>query len=142
MKPPTEAMLNEEVDNGYGLHLEGEPSYIVQGALDILTMELDTLEITMEMTSDRWKNEEDHLFAVIRHYKNSLEFEMEWQDEVYPVTVAAEQDHLKEAEEKLATQREFEFEEGREKMQENIDHKKRQILVVKDVLRRTHNGHF
>ena len=141
MKPPTEAMLNEEVDNGSGLHLEGEPSYIVQGALDILTMELDTLEITMEMTSDRWKNEEDHLLAVIRHYNNSLEFEMEWQDEVDPVTVAAEQDHLKEAEEKLATKRE-EFEEGREKMQENLDHKKRQILVVKDVLRRTHNGHF
>ena len=141
MKPPTDEQLNEIVDDGYGLQLEGEPSWFIKAELELKEAELDALEITAEMVEDRWKKEEDYLLALIRHYKNSLEFEMEWQDEVDPVAVAAEQDHLKEAEEKHATQKK-EFEEGKEKSQEAIDLKKRELAVITDVLRRSHNGHF
>ena len=39
------------------------------------------------------------------------------------------------------TERE-EFEEGKKKAQEDIDHKKKELAVIADVLRRSHNGHF
>ena len=141
MKPPTEEQLNEEVDDGYGLQLEGEPTWFIQAELELKEAELDALEITMEMTTDRWEKEEKFLLSMIRSYELSLEFELEWQDEVDLVAVAREREKLQEAKDKYKKEKQ-EFEEGKEKAQENIDHKKRQILVVRDVLRRSHVGHF
>ena len=141
MKPPTEDQLNEEVDDGYGLHLEGEPSWLIQTEIDLKEAELDALELTAEMVADRWKKEEEYLQNVVRHYELAVELEMEWQDEVDPVAVAAEQDHLKEAKEKLAKEKE-EYKEGKKKSDEAIDLKKRELAVLRDVLRRSHNGHF
>jgi hypothetical protein len=40
MKPPTEEQLNEEVDDGYGLKWEGEPSWFIQAEINHLKMEL------------------------------------------------------------------------------------------------------
>jgi hypothetical protein len=82
MKPPTEEQLNEEVDDGYGLAYEGEPSFIIQGALDTLKMELDALEVTSEMVTDRWATHQAFLVTVVRHYTLSIEMETEWLDEV------------------------------------------------------------
>jgi len=141
MKPPTEEQLNEETNDGYGLQFEGEPSRFVKIELDLKMAEIDAMEVTAEMVEDRWRKEEDHLLAMIRCYKNSLEFEMEWQDEVDPVAVAAEQVHLKEAEDKHAAQKK-EYEEGKEKSQEAMELKKKELAVIADVLRRSHNGHF
>ena len=141
MKPPTEAQLNEETDDGYGLQYEGEPSLVVQSAFDLLKMELDALEMTAEMVMDRWANHQAFLVTVVRHYTLSIELETEWVDEVDQAAVAHYQQKLQEAEDNLKKETE-EFEEGREKSEEAIAYKKRQMAVVADVLRRSNNGHF
>ena len=141
MKPPTEDQLNEEVDDGYGLQFNGEPSWFIQAELDLKEAELDALEVTNEMTTDRWEKEEKFLLSMVRCYELSLEFELEWQDEVDPIAVAREQEKLQEARDKYDKEKK-EFEEGKEKSQENIEYKKRQILVIKDALMRSHNDHF
>ena len=141
MKPPTEAQLNEETDDGYGLQFEGQPNAIVQSALDLLKMELDALEMTAEMVIDRWTNHQAFLVTVVRHYTLSIELETEWVDEVDQATVTHYQQKLQEAEDNLKKETE-EFEEGRKKSEEAIAYKKRQMAVVADVLRRSNNGHF
>jgi len=141
MKPPTEEQLNEEVDDGYGLAYEGEPSFIIQGALDTLKMELDALEVTSEMVTDRWATHQAFLVTMVRHYTLSIEMETEWMDEVDQAAVTHYQQKLHEAEENLKKETE-EFEEGRRSSQEAMDHKKRQMAVVADVLRRSRTGHF
>ena len=141
MKPPTEAQLNEETDDGYGLQFEGEPSWLIQTEITLKEAELDALELTAEMVADRWKKEEEFLQVMVRHYELTVELEMEWQDEVDPVAVAAGQDHLKEAKEKLAKEEE-EYQEGKKKSDQAIELKKRELAVLRDVLRRSHNGHF
>ena len=141
MKPPTEAQLNEEIDDGYGLQWEGEPSWIIQAEIDRKNMEIDAMEVTMEMTVDRWKKEEAYLLTVIRLYENSIEFEMEWQDEVDQVAVAHEQERLQEAKNKHSTEKK-EFETGEKEAKEAIELKKRELAVLQDVLRRSHTGHF
>ena len=141
MKPPTEEQLNEEVDDGYGLAYEGEPSFIIQGALDTLKMELDALEVTSEMVTDRWATHQAFLVTMVRHYTLSIEMETEWMDEVDQAAVTHYQQKLHEAEENLKNETE-EFEEGRKSLQEAMNHKKRQMAVVADVLRRSYTGHF
>ena len=141
MKPPTEEELNQEVDDGYGLQWEGEPSWFIQTEITLKEAELDALELTAEMVEDRWRKEEEYLQNVVRHYELAVELEMEWQDEVDPVAVAAEQDHLKEAKEKLAKEKE-DYKEGKKTSDEAIELKKRELAVLRDVLRRSHNGHF
>ena len=141
MKPPTEEQLNQEIDDGYGLQWEGEPSWVVQAEIDRKNMEIDAMEVTMEMTIDRWRKEENYLLTVIRLYENSLEFEMEWQDEVDQVAVAHEQERLQEAKSKHSKEKE-EFEAGEKEAKEAIELKKRELAVLQDVLRRSHTGHF
>ena len=141
MKPPTEEQLNQEVNDGYGLQWEGEPSWIIQAEIDRKNMEIDAMEVTMEMTVDRWKKEEAYLLTVIRLYENSIEFEMEWQDEVDQVAVAHEQERLQEAKNKHSKEKE-EFEAGEKEAKEAIELKKRELAVLQDVLRRSHTGHF
>ena len=141
MKPPTEEQLNEEVDDGYGLAYESEPSYIIQGALDFLKMELDGLEMTAEMVTDRWNSHQVFLNTVVRHYVLSIELETEWVDEVDQTAVAHYQQQLQEAREKLRKETE-EYEEGKKQSEEAIAYKKRQIAVVADVLKRSATGHF
>ena len=141
MKPPTEEQLNQEVNDGYGLQWEGEPSWIIQAEIDRKNMEIDAMEVTMEMTVDRWKKEEAYLLTVIRLYENSIEFEMEWQDEVDQVAVAHEQERLQEAKNKHSKEKE-EFETGEKEAKEAIELKKRELAVLQDVLRRSHTGHF
>ena len=104
-------------------------------------MEIDAMEVTMEMTIDRWRKEENYLLTVIRLYENSLEFEMEWQDEVDQVAVAHEQERLQEAKSKHSKEKE-EFEAGEKEAKEAIELKKRELAVLQDVLRRSHTGHF
>ena len=140
MRPPTEEQLNEIIDDGYGLQFEGEPSWFIKAEVDLKEAEIDALEITAEMVADRWRKEEDYLLTLIRHYKSSVEFEMEWQDEVDPAA-ATEQERLKEAENNHATQKK-EYEEGKEKSKEAIDLKRRELAVLRDVLRRSYVGHF
>jgi len=141
MKPPTDEQLNEEVDDGYGLQFEGEPSWLIQTEITLKEAELDALELTAEMVEDRWEKEKKYLLSVVRHYELSLEFELDWQDEVDPVAVAREQEKLKEAKDKYDKEKE-EFEEGKKKSDEAIELKKRELAVLRDVLRRSHNGHF
>ena len=141
MKPPTEAQLNEETNDGYGLQFEGEPSWLIQTEITLKEAELDALELTADMVADRWRKEEDFLQTMVRHYELAVELEMDWQDEVDPAAVAAEQDHLKEAKEKLIKEK-GEYEEGKKKSDEAIDLKKRELAVLKDVLRRSYTGHF
>ena len=112
MKPPTEEQLNEEVDDGYGLAYEGEPGFIIQGALDLLKMELDSLEMTAEMVEDRWIKHKTFLTTVVNHYVLSLELETEWMDEIDQAAVTHYQQQLQEAREKLVKETE-EYEEGK-----------------------------
>ena len=141
MKPPTEAQLKEEVDDGYGLHLEGEPSWLIQTEIDLKEAELDALELTAEMVTDRWEKEEKYLLSMIRSYELSLEFELEWQDEVDPIAVAREQEKLQEARNKYAKEKE-EYKDGKKKSDEAVGLKKRELAVLRDILRRSHVGHF
>ena len=141
MKPPTEEQLNEEIDDGYGLAYEGESTLIIQGALDLLKMELDSLEMTAEMVTDRWTTHKAFLVTVVNHYVLSIELETEWVDEVDQTAVAHYQQQLQEAREKLRKETE-EYEEGKRQSEEAIAYKKRQMAVVADVLRRSHKGHF
>ena len=141
MKPPTEEEINQEIDDGYGLQFEGEPSWLIQTEIDLKEAELDALELTAEMVADRWKKEEEFLQVMVRHYELTVELEMEWQDEVDPVAVAAGQDHLQKAKEKLAKEEE-EYQEGKRKSDQAIDLKNRELAVLRDVLRRANNGHF
>ena len=135
MRPPTEEELNEEVDDGYGLQWEGEPSWFIKAELDLLETELDALEITIEMTTDRWEKEEKFLLTVVRTRELALELELEWQDEVDEAAVAREREKLQEAKDKHEKEKK-EFEEGKEKAQVAVAHKKAQIAVAKDALRR------
>ena len=116
-------------------------SWFIKAEVDLKEAEIDALEITAEMVADRWRKEEDYLLTLIRHYKSSVEFEMERQDEVDPAAVATEQERLKEAENNHATQKK-EYEEGEEKSKEVIDLKRRELAVLRDVLRRSYVGHF
>jgi len=141
MKPPTEAQLNEEVDDGYGLQWEGEPSWFIKTELELLEAELDAMEMTKEMTTDRWEKEEKFLLIVVRHHELALELELEWLDEVDPAAVASEQEKLQEAKDKHEKEKK-EFEEGKEKAMVAIAHKKAQIAVARDAFRRSHIGHF
>jgi len=135
MKPPTEEQLNEEVDDGYGLQWEGEPSWLIKAELDLLETELDVLEVTIEMTADRWEKEEKYLLTVVRTRELALELELEWMDDVDEAAVAREQEKLQEAKEKHEKEKR-EFEEGKEKAQAEVAYKKAQIAVAKDALRR------
>ena len=141
MKPPTEEQLNEEIDDGYGLQYEGEPSFIIQSALDLLKAELDTLEMTAEMVEDRWTKHKTFLATVVNHYVLSIELETEWMDEIDQAAVTHYQQQLQEAREKLVKETE-EYEEGKRQSEEAIAYKRRQMAVVADVLRRSHTGHF
>lgn len=141
MKPPTAEMENEEVDDGYGLQYEGEPTFYIQGALDLLKMELDALEIKTKMFIDRWTTHQAFLDTVIRHYTLSIEIETEWVDEIDQTAITHYQQQLHEAKEKMKKETE-EFEKGRKQSQKARDNKKRQMAVVADVLKRSHTNHF
>jgi len=137
MRPPTEEEINEEVDDGYGLQYEGEPSFVIQIALDFLKAELDGLEMTAEMVADRWASQLGFLITVVRHYILSLELETEWVDEVDEAGVAHYQQKLLEARDNLQKETE-EYIEGKKKSDEAIQYKKLQIAVVDDILRRSY----
>ena len=141
MKPPTEAELNEEVNDGYGLQSEKEPAWFTKAEIDRIITEIEILEITAEMTADRWAKEKDHLLVIIRCHENSLEFEMEWTDEVDPAAVTLEQERLQAARDRLQKEEE-EYKAGAKQVKNTIDLKKREITVLQDALRRNHGGHF
>ena len=141
MKPPTEEQLYEEVNDGYGLQFEDEPAWFTQAEIDRIKADIEILEITAEMTADRWIKEKNHLLTLIRCHKNSLEFELEWTDEVDPAAVALEQERLQAAQDKLRKEEE-EFKAGEKEVKDTIDLKKSEIKVLQDVLRRNHGGHF
>jgi hypothetical protein len=115
MKPPTDEQLNEEVNDGYGLQFEEEPAWFTQAEIDKIMADIEILEITAEMTADRWAKEKDHLLVVIRCHENSLEFEMEWTDEVDQAAVALEQERLQAAKNKLQKEEE-EFKAGEKRV--------------------------
>ena len=133
--------MNEEVNDGYGLQFEDEPAWFTQAEIDRIKADIEILEITAEMTADRWIKEKNHLLTLIRCHKNSLEFELEWTDEVDPAAVALEQERLQAARDKLKKEEE-EFMAGEKRVKDTIDFKKNEITVLKDVLRRNHGGHF
>jgi len=141
MKPPTDEEINEEVNDGYGLRFEEEPAWFTQAEIDRIKTDIEILEITAEMTADRWAKEKDHLLVIIRCHENSLEFEMEWTDEVDPVAVTLEQERLQAAKNRLQKEEE-EYKAGVKQVEETLDLKKREVIVLQDVLRRKHAGHF
>jgi len=141
MKPPTEEQLNEEVDDGYGLQWQDKPTWLIQADLNLLQSELDALEMTYEMTSDRWEKEEKFLLSMIQSYINSIEFETEWMDEVDEEAVARDQLRLQEYRTRLRVETE-EYEEGAAKAKDAIKYKELQIAVAKDALKHSFNGHF
>ena len=140
MKPPTEEQLNEETDDGYGLAYESKPTLVIQGAMDSLKAELHALELTAEMVADRWKKDEEFTKNIIRLCRDSIEFEMEWMDEPDPVAIARDQQRIQEARATLRKERE-KYYEGKRKSDKAIQHKKQQIAVINDTLRRAHTGH-
>jgi len=141
MKPPTEEQLNEEVDDGYGLQWQDKPTWLIQADLNLLQSELDALEMTYEMTTDRWNKERGWILTMIQSYINSIEFETEWTDEVDEEAVARDQLRLQEYRTKLRVETE-EYEQGAAKAKEAIKYKGLQIAVAQDALKRSLNGHF
>ena len=141
MKPPTEEQLNEEVDDGYGLQWQDKPTWLIQADLNLLQSELDALEMTYEMTTDRWEKEEKFLLSMIQSYINSIEFETEWMDEVDEEAVARDQLRLQEYRTRLRVETE-EYKEGAAKAKDAIKYNELQIAVAKDALKHSFNGHF
>ena len=141
MKPPTEDQLNEEVDDGYGLQWQDKPTWLIQADLNLLQSELDALEMTYEMTSDRWNKEREWILTMIQIYLNNIEFETEWMDEVDEEAVARDQLRLQEYRAKLE-QETKEYEEGEVESKKAIAYKRLQIAVAEDALRHSYSGHF
>ena len=141
MKPPTEDQLNEEVDDGYGLQWQDKPTWLIQADLNLLQSELDALEMTYEMTSDRWNKEREWILTMIQVYLNNIEFETEWMDEVDEEAVARDQLRLQEYRAKLE-QETKEYEEGEVESKKAIAYKRLQIAVAEDALRHSYSGYF
>ena len=141
MKPPTDEQLNEEVDDGYGLQWQGKPTWLIQMDINLLQSEHDALEITYEMSVDRWAIEKKRLEAMIKNYLDSIEFETEWMDEVDEEAVTHYQHRLQEYRTRLE-QETKEYEEGEVEAKKAIAYKRLQIAVAEDALRHSYSGHF
>jgi hypothetical protein len=98
MKPPTEEQLNEEVDDGYGLQYEGEPSWSYrrdrppQNGARRLRGDVRDGHRQVEEGGPSWSH-------MVRHYNLSIELETEWHGRGGPSRRGHYQQKLKEAEE-------------------------------------------
>ena len=140
MRPPTEDELNEEVNDGFGLSLYDEDLDIVKMDLENRNQEIFILEITLQITQDRWTLEKARLKDNIQFKKSVLEV-----SQVYfgddPDMAAQDQLSLDAAKQQLEKE-EKEFEEGEKKAKEEIARKKLELAVVADVVAHRHTGHF
>jgi hypothetical protein len=96
MKPPTEEQLNEEVDDGYGLHTRESPPGSSREPSTSSKAELDALEITAEMVTDRWRRRKSSSWSWSAT-TNSLEVRDGVDGRGGPGRRGQEQDQLQEA---------------------------------------------
>ena len=139
MKPPTEEELNEVVDDGFALDKLEEPLWMVEANLIDRKLELENLEITLQITMDRWEHEKKKLLDDIRFRREMLEVSEVYFDDD-PDVAAHDLVLLNTAKEKYKKE-EKEFEEGLKKAKDKIERKKRELAVVADI-RRRHANHL
>ena len=131
MKPPTEEELNEVVDDGFALDKLKEPLWMVEANIIDRKLELENLEITLQITMDRWEHEKKILLDNIRFRREMLEVSEVYFDDD-PDVAAQDLVLLNTAKEKYKKE-EKEFEEGLKKTKDKIERKKRELAVVADI---------
>ena len=139
MRPPTEEELNEEVDEGFALHMLEDPLWIVEANHLDRQLELEVLEITLTIVDDRWAQDRKKLQDDIRYKQEMLTVSQDYFDDM-PEMAAQDQLALDQAKERLVKE-EKEYEEGRKTAVEKINRKKLELAVVADILRRHTNHH-
>ena len=140
MRPPTEEELNEEVEDGFGLDLYDQDFDLVKTNLEDRKLDLFVLEVTLEITRDRWILEKGRLEADIRLKESMLTVSQEYFDDE-PDMAVQDQHALDTAKERLRKEEE-EYLEGEKKTKEQIARKKLELAVVADVVAHRHTGHF
>ena len=138
MRPPTEEELNEEVDEGFALHMLEDPLWQVEANYVDRQLELEVLEITVQIVKDRWIQDKKKRLEEIRHRREMLTVSQEYFDDM-PEMAAQDQLALDQAEERLIKE-EKEYEEGEKAARDKIERKKRELAVVADIIRR-HTNH-
>ena len=138
MRPPTEEELNEEVDEGFALHMLEDPLWQVEANYVDRQLELEVLEITVQIVKDRWIQDKKKRLEEIRHRREMLTVSQEYFDDM-PEMAAQDQLALDQAEERLIKE-EKEYEEGEKAASDKIERKKRELAVVADIIRR-HTNH-
>ena len=139
MRPPTEDELNEEVDEGFALHMLEDPLWQVEANYVDRQLELEVLEITVQIVKDRWIQDKKKRLEEIRHRREMLTVSQEYFDDM-PEMAVQDQLALDQAKERLVKE-EKEYEEGRKTAVEKINRKKLELAVVADILRRHTNHH-
>jgi hypothetical protein len=81
MRPPTEEELNEEVEDGFGLDLYDQDFDLVKTNLEDRKLDLFVLEVTLEITRDRWILEKGRLEADIEFKESMLTVSQEYFDD-------------------------------------------------------------
>ena len=138
MKPPTEE--KEVVDDGYGLQFVGKTPEFIQEIIDILQESLDSREKALESTIDTWEDiyEDDHL-KFIKFLEDNLRVGPPLVDLENPEEVAKATKDIEDAKAKYVKEK-TEYEERKAKEEAAIAHRKAQMAVAKDALRRAQEG--
>ena len=138
MKPPTEP--KETVDDGYGLQFVGKTPEFIQEITDMLQESLDRLEKALESTIDTWEDiyEDDHL-KFIKFLEDNLRVGPPLVDLNDPEAVAMAIKEIDDAKIKYAEDKN-KYEERKAKEEAAIAHRKAQMVVAKDALRRAQEG--
>jgi len=138
MKPPS--VEDKDVDDGYGLQFVGKTPEFIQEILNILQESLDRLEKALESTIDTWEDiyEDDHV-KYIQFMEDNLRVGAPWVDLDNPEEVAKFTKDIEDAKAKYAEDKE-KFEETKKKEETAIAHRKAQIAVAKDALKRAQEG--
>jgi len=138
MKPP--AVEDKDVDDGYGLQFVGKTPEFIQEILNILQESLDRLEKALESTIDTWEDiyEDDHV-KYIQFMEDNLRAGAPWVDLDNPEEVAKFNRDIEDAKFKYAEDKN-KYEERKAKEEAAIAHRKAQMVVAKDALRRAQEG--
>jgi len=139
MKPPTDQ--KETVDDGYGLQFVGKTPEFIQTIIDILQESRDSREKSLESTIDMWEDivEDDHI-KYIKFLEDHLRIGHPFVDLTDPESVAKATKDIEDAKAKYADDKD-KFEETKKKEEAAIAHRKAQIVVAKDALRRAQKSH-
>ena len=138
MKPPTTE--EKVIDDGYGLQFVGKTPEFIQEIIDMLQESLDRLEKALESTIDTWEDiyEDDHV-KYIQFMEDNLRVGSPWVDLDNPEEVAKFKRDIEDAKAKYAEDKN-KYEERKAKEETAIAHRKAQMVVAQDALRRTQEG--